>query len=91
MTDPELGPAAWSIPSKTGVDLGFNGWNAFLGDEIKVMVADVDHLSMPVPPDVGHLFPIKITSTRPQLNLSQVTKLHKCMEEALEYFNPGER
>ena len=53
MTDPKLGPAAWSVPSKNGADLGFNGWDVFLGDDIKVLVADADHLSMPVPPDVS--------------------------------------
>ena len=53
MTDPSLGPAAWSVPNKTGADLGPNGWDQFLGDNIKVLVADADHMSMPVPPDVG--------------------------------------
>ncbi len=53
MTDPTLGPAAWSVPSKSGADLGPNGWDMFLGDDIKVLVADADHLSMPVPPDVS--------------------------------------
>lgn len=55
MTDVSLGPAAWSVPNKTGVDLGPNGWDKFLGDGIKVLVADADHMSMPVPPDVSYL------------------------------------
>ncbi|KAI9711403.1 MAG: polyketide synthase pks13 [Chrysothrix sp. TS-e1954] len=62
MTDVKLGPAAWSVPSKTGIDLGCNGWDEFLGEDIKVIVADADHLSMPVPPDVGHLPPTPASS-----------------------------
>lgn len=53
MMDPSLGPVAWAVPSKKEGDLGPNGWDKFVGDEIKILVAEADHLSMPVPPDVS--------------------------------------
>lgn len=57
MMDPSLGPVAWAVPSKKDGDLGKNGWDKFVGDEIKILVAEADHLSMPVPPDVSFLPP----------------------------------
>lgn len=53
MMDPSLGPVAWAVPSKKDGDLGMNGWDKFVGEEIKILVAEADHLSMPVPPDVS--------------------------------------
>jgi zearalenone synthase (nonreducing iterative type I polyketide synthase) len=53
MKNPKLGPIAWSMPGKSKDDLGFNGWDTFLGDDIKILVVDADHLSLPVPPDVS--------------------------------------
>lgn len=55
MMDPRIGPVAWSVPNKKESDLGYNGWDKFVGKDIKIMVADADHLSMPVPPDVKEL------------------------------------
>lgn len=53
MMDPSLGPVAWAVPSKKEGDLGPNGWDRFVGEKIKILVAEADHLSMPVPPDVS--------------------------------------
>lgn len=53
MMDPSLGPVAWAVPSKKEGDLGPNGWDKFVGEKIKILVAEADHLSMPVPPDVS--------------------------------------
>lgn len=53
MMDPSLGPVAWAVPSKKEGDLGPNGWDRFVGDKMKILVAEADHLSMPVPPDVS--------------------------------------
>ena len=53
MKNSKLGPIAWSMPGKSKDDLGFNGWDTFLGDDIKILVVDADHLSLPVPPDVS--------------------------------------
>lgn len=53
MMDPSLGPVAWAVPSKKEGDLGPNGWDKFVGDKMKILVAEADHLSMPVPPDVS--------------------------------------
>jgi acyl carrier protein len=60
MMDPRIGPVAWSVPNKKESDLGYNGWDKFVGKDIKIMVADADHLSMPVPPDVScpHPYPV---------------------------------
>ena len=53
MKNPKLGPIAWSFPRKSKDDLGFNGWDTFLGNDIKILVADADHLSLPIPPNVS--------------------------------------
>ncbi|CAN8099864.1 unnamed protein product [Discula destructiva] len=55
MMDPSLGPVAWAVPSKKEGDLGPNGWDRFVGEKMKILVAEADHLSMPVPPDVAEL------------------------------------
>jgi zearalenone synthase (nonreducing iterative type I polyketide synthase) len=55
MTDARLGPIAWAVPNKQEADLGCNGWDKFVGSEIKILVVDADHLSLPIPPDVSDL------------------------------------
>lgn len=52
MMDPSLGPVAWAVPTKKEGDMGPNGWDKFVGETMKILVAEADHLSMPVPPDV---------------------------------------
>nr|C5H882.1 RecName: Full=Non-reducing polyketide synthase rads2; Short=NR-PKS rads2; AltName: Full=Radicicol biosynthesis cluster protein s2 [Floropilus chiversii]ACM42403.1 RADS2 nonreducing polyketide synthase [Floropilus chiversii] len=50
MEDPKLGAVAWSLPHKTGADLGPNGWERYLGgDRLLCMSIEADHLEMPTP------------------------------------------
>lgn len=65
MMDPSLGPVAWAVPSKKEGDLGPNGWDRFVGEKIKILVAEADHLSMPVPPDVSLFARISFSITFP--------------------------
>jgi zearalenone synthase (nonreducing iterative type I polyketide synthase) len=51
MEDPKLGAVAWSLPHKTGADLGPNGWERYLGGDERLMCMSIeaDHLEMPTP------------------------------------------
>lgn len=69
MMDPSLGPVAWAVPTKKEADMGPNGWDKFVGEEMKILVAEADHLSMPVPPDVSSTYlPTATYMTLKELN-----------------------
>ncbi|KAI1263634.1 beta-ketoacyl synthase domain-containing protein [Xylariaceae sp. FL1019] len=54
LEDPKLGAVAWSLPHK-GKYLGPNGWDKFVGEELKCMSVPADHLEMPMP-GFAHMF-----------------------------------
>lgn len=96
MMDPSLGPVAWAVPSKKEGDLGPNGWDRFVGEKMKILVAEADHLSMPVPPDVSISYPfsysmfVVVMRIRMLTSKLQVAELHRCIDEALPYLNGKE-
>ncbi|EFQ36690.1 beta-ketoacyl synthase domain-containing protein [Colletotrichum graminicola M1.001] len=56
MEDPKLGAVMWSLPHKTGADLGSNGWYKFVGGEqLMCMSVGADHLQMAAPSHVSFL------------------------------------
>lgn len=73
MEDPKLGAVAWSLPRKTGADLGPNGWERYLGggddDRLLCLSVEADHLEMPTP-GYAHL-------------------LGEAMDKAFRYFRDG--
>lgn len=97
MMDPSLGPVAWAVPTKKEGDMGPNGWDKFVGSEMKILVAEADHLSMPVPPDVSFSSSSSLLSPPcsqedmiANISRFQVAELHRCINESLPYLNGKE-
>jgi zearalenone synthase (nonreducing iterative type I polyketide synthase) len=54
MEDPRLGAVGWSLANKSDADLGPNGWDRYVGEDIWCSSIDGDHLDLPTP-DFVHL------------------------------------